>query len=678
LIRGKMKYVNLVIDNRSNSTDTFYTYGCEDESVRKGQKVYVPFARGNKVREAYVFQVTDRPSEEIRGLKYVEHIDEEISLTEEMIDTCIWMKKRYLCRYIDAVKLFAPAGNVSKRGKKREPLKGLTGEKQDIEELTEEQQKVLKILNRSVLDADREIFLLHGVTSSGKTEIYMRVIAECVSCGKTAIMLVPEISLTKQIIDRFIGRFGADNIAVLHSRLSPGERFDEWKRIRDGRARIIIGARSAVFAPASDIGAVIMDEEHETTYKSDMTPKYDTVDVAVKRARLQKASVILGSATPSVVSYFRSENGIYRRLILKERYNRVPLPVVDTVDMREELKAGNRSVFSRQLYETMRETLASGQQVILFLNRRGYSTFISCRECGYVMKCPECGISLTYHKSRNRGICHYCGREQELPQLCPSCGSRYIKYFGTGTEKVEEETALLFPGHTFERLDMDTTRKKGSVSRILGAFEKGRTDILIGTQMVAKGLDFRNVGLVGIISADVTLNIPDFRSPERTFQLITQAAGRAGRGDKPGRVVIQTYTPENYAVKAAAEQDYERFYSTEIKMREYMGYPPYSDFIQITVDAKEKENAAEGAGYCAKLLAGMLGNEEKENLFPPQEIVSGSKKKNFRQYMLLKCPTGKRKKYMEMLETVKNSIIKDKSKKYDMAVDVNPYSLWRS
>ena len=433
-----MRYVDLVIDNKSEKTDQFYTYGCEDDSVRPGSKVYVSFGQGSALRDAYVFGVRDSLDSEIKNLKYVEKTDPEVSLTEEMISTCVWMKRRYLCKYIDAVRCFIPVGRKSARGKERNPFAEAEGEKQDIEKLTDEQEKALEKIGGAIDAGENRMFLLRGVTGSGKTEVYMQAIARTLEKGRKAIMLVPEISLTKQIIDRFIGRFGAENVAVLHSRLSDGERHDEWMRIRNGRVKIVIGARSAVFAPLDDIGIIVMDEEHETTYKSDMTPKYETSEVAIKRLKEHSGVFLMGSATPSVVSWNRACEGIYEKLELTERYNKVRLPDVEVTDMREELKSGNTGMFSRKLRRGIEDTLAEGRQVILFLNRRGYSSFVSCRECGEVIKCPDCGISMTYHKGEKRLICHYCGRTVRVPDKCPACGSRYIKYFGSGTEQIEE------------------------------------------------------------------------------------------------------------------------------------------------------------------------------------------------------------------------------------------------
>ena len=672
-----MKYVNLVIDNKSDSTDSLYTYGCRGEDATVGSKVYVPFARGNRLREGYVISVSDKTDEDmIPKLKYVEKIDEEVSLTGEMVRTALWLRNRYLCRYIDAVKCFTPAGSKSKRGTRKDPFDGRLGDTSEIKALTEQQEKALDRIGEAVEKGTHKRFLLHGVTGSGKTEIYIRAAQQVLEKGRRVIMLVPEISLTSQIIDRFIGRFGCEEIAVLHSRLSLGERYDQWKKIRDGRVKIVIGARSAVFAPLADIGLIVVDEEHESTYKSDYTPKYDTVEVAIKRLQDRDNSgiLLLGSATPSVVTYNRGKEGIYEIIKLTERYNKVELPDVDVVDMRLELKSGNRSIISRELYSSMKEELEKKKQVMLFLNRRGYSTFVSCRECGYVAKCPTCGLSLTYHKKGGKAVCHYCGYQQKALEICPECGSRYVKYFGSGTEKVEETVSELFPEHSAERLDLDSVKKKGELDRKLKAFKNGKTDILIGTQLIAKGLDFKNVGLVGIISADVALNIPDFRSPERTFQLVTQAAGRAGRGDDKGKVIIQTYSPEHYAVTYAAAQDYEGFYDTEIQLRKYMNYPPYSDLIQILFTAKQQEDAENGASDWYDRIRKAMSPEDRENVFAPQEAYMSKIKDTYRYSMLIKCLRGKRREYSDIIDSIKEEDRKKRSKKYTAVVDINPYS----
>ena len=442
-------------------------------------------------------------------------------------------------------------------------------------------------------------FLLHGVTGSGKTEVYIRVVRRALEMGKTAIVLVPEIALTPQMVRWFHARFGAD-AAVLHSGLSKGERYDEWRRIRTGEARVVIGARSAVFAPAENIGVIVVDEEHETTYLSDKRPRYDAREVARWRAEKAGAALILGSATPAISTYMRSMPGVRpeNALTLIEmgrRVNNRPLPRVDVVDMRSELQLGNHSIFSAQLNQAMKECLDSDHQAMLFINRRGYSTFVSCRACGKSVKCPNCDVTLTYHQPENLLKCHYCGEVMKPPKTCPACGSKYIKYFGAGTQKVQEEVARLFPQARVGRLDVDTTGAKDSHERILEDFRTGRTNVLVGTQMITKGLDFPRVTLVGVVAADMSLNLPDFRSTERTFQLITQVAGRAGRADEPGRVIVQTYDPEHYAIKLAAKQDYRAFYERESAYRRMCLYPPFTVIARIVFTADAEADAREAA-----------------------------------------------------------------------------------
>ena len=667
-----MKYINVIIDHNSRHTDNFFTYRT-DLPAKKGSLVQVPFNRGNKLKTAYVFEEDVIPDCDPAIVKEVTSLNEHVSLTEEIIDTCQWMKARYGIKYQDAVKCFVPNGKPAKEGKEKEPYKGETGETQNIDALTAEQQAAVTQITAAVRENRQENFLIHGVTGSGKTEVYMQVIACVLEEGKTAIMLVPEIALTKQILERFIGRFGKEQIAVLHSKLTPRERFDEWMRIRKGEAKIVIGARLGVFAPLENIGIIIMDEEHEATYKSDMTPKYETVDIALKRLMHYNGVLVMGSATPSVVSYQRARDGIYTLIELKRRYNANPLPKVELVDMREELKAGNRTIFSDHLYHKMVETLEKGQQIILFLNRRGYSTFISCRECGEAMKCPECGISLVYHKSENAGVCHYCGKRFTVPNACPSCGSKYIKYFGAGTEKVEEFTKELFPDRTVERLDLDTAKNNREITRIINGFSKGKTDILIGTQLVAKGLDFKNVGLVGVVAADVSLNIPDYRSTERTFQLVTQVAGRAGRGDQEGLVIVQSYTPDNFALTTAAAHDYHSFFETEIQIRGFMDYPPFTDLILVEFTSDHEQTAMEAAENCRNYLLKSPIENEAEQIFAPKLSSHFKGKDSYRYYILIKCPKGLRNKYIYYIHCFGSELVKNRID-CNLTIDVNPYS----
>ena len=674
-----MKYANLVIDNKSDQTDQLYTYGVKDDA-KIGSKVYVPFARSRNLREAYVVETDEHSGDGLgKRLRYIEKVDDDVSLSEEMIRTALWMKKRYICRLIDAVNCFTPVGEKARRGQRKNPFAEEKGEPSSVKELTLQQAQILQRIGEAAKAKKHRRFLLHGVTGSGKTEIYIRAAQQVLEQGRNVIVLVPEIALTGQIIDRFIGRFGSGKVAVLHSKLSLGERYDQWKKVRDGcdgDGQIVIGARSAVFAPMESIGLIVIDEEHETTYKSDHTPKYDTIEVALKRVQDKDNNgiLLLGSATPSVVSYQRAQEGIYELLELTERYNKVVLPEVSIVDMREELKRGNRSIISSELCSKMKDTLEAGRQVILFLNRRGYSTFVSCRECGYVARCPGCGLSLTYHKTGGQAVCHYCGYHEPAPNKCPECGSKYIRYFGSGTEKLEEAVSDLFPEYAAERLDLDTVKRKGELTRKLKAFRSGKTRILIGTQIIAKGLDFRNVGLSGIVSADVSLNIPDFRSPERTFQLITQAAGRAGRGDSQGHVVIQTYSPEHYAVAFASQHDYKGFFETEKQLRAYMGYPPYSDLFQIVFTAKREDAAKDGAESWYERIRSRMAREDQEMVFPPQQAYLGKIKDIYRYSMLIKCPQGRRAEYSRIVAAVREEDIEKKKKDYTAIVDINPYS----
>ncbi|MBN2908306.1 primosomal protein N' [Polycladomyces sp. WAk] len=446
--------------------------------------------------------------------------------------------------------------------------------------LTDQQQQALDTILSALNSKKARTILLHGVTGSGKTEVYLQAIDATIRQGKQAIVLVPEISLTPQMVKRFKERFGSE-VAVLHSGLSDGERYDEWRKIRSGEVRVAIGARSAIFAPFEQLGLIIIDEEHESSYKQEEQPKYHARDVALWRAREHGAAVVLGSATPAVESYFLARTGVYEWVTLPQRVNNRPFPTVDVVDMREELRQGNRSLFSRKLRTSLTQCVERGEQAVLLLNRRGYSTFVLCRDCGEAMMCPHCDISLTYHQTNRTLRCHYCGYATQVPSTCPACSGTHIRYFGTGTQRVEEELARLFPGIRVIRMDVDTTSRKGAHERLLKAFGSGQADVLLGTQMIAKGLDFPRVTLVGVIAADTSLYLPDFRAAERTFQLLMQVSGRAGRHQLPGRVVIQTYNPEHYSVDLAARYQTESFYRQECRLRKQHRYPPFCGLFTL-------------------------------------------------------------------------------------------------
>ena len=467
----------------------------------------------------------------------------------------------------------------------------------------------------SAIGSHQPPFLLQGITGSGKTEVYLQIIQGALDKGKTAILLVPEISLTPQMTERFIARFG-EQVAILHSGLSNGEKYDEWRKVERGDAQVVVGARSAIFAPLKNLGVMIIDEEHEATYKQDSNPRYHAREVAILRAQYNQAALVLGSATPSLESRARAGKGVYQHLRLTQRANPLAtIPEVQVIDFRDYIGQNETSNFTPPLLEAIQDRLAKKEQVVLMLNRRGYSSFVMCRECGTVDTCPNCDISLTLHMDTKTMNCHYCGFSKDIPQNCPNCKSHSIRYYGTGTQKAYDELAELFPQARILRMDVDTTRKKGSHQALLDQFGRGEADILLGTQMIAKGLDFPNVTLVGVLNADTALNLPDFRSSERTFQLLTQVAGRAGRAEKAGQVLIQSYNPQHYAIRFAKDQDYEGFYAYEMGIRRQLGYPPYYFTIGITLSHKKEEEVVKRAYEVMNILRS--GLSETSNILGP-------------------------------------------------------------
>jgi primosomal protein N' (replication factor Y) len=555
----------------------------------------------------------------------------------------------------------------------REPWLEATPERTSPLKPTDEQKAALDGIKAYIERAETAEVLLHGVTGSGKTEVYMQLISEVLSRGKQAIVLVPEISLTPQMVNRFRARFG-DDVAVQHSRLSLGERYDQWRLIKERKIRVVVGARSAIFSPLENLGIIIIDEEHESSYKSAITPRYDAREVARARCRQSKALLVLGSATPSVETAFRirSSNGSYFPMV--SRPNRINLPEIIVVDMRKELEAGNRSMFSRKLEEEIGRNIEAGQQTMLLMNRRGHSNFVLCRSCGHTIRCPYCSISLTYHSNNDRLTCHYCGYSIKNPSLCPECGSKYIRFFGAGTQKVEMEIQRVFPGASVIRMDMDTTTGKNAHEMILRRFQQENINILIGTQMIAKGHDFPNVTLVGVLAADAMLNISDYMASERTFQLLTQVAGRAGRGNLPGRVVIQTYNTDDYSITNACRHDYEGFYKSELMVREKLGYPPFCHIgVIITRSAKDKLSYSKSLEIY-KMLAKLV--EEKCN----EVIVTAPKRAPlyriqglFRWRIVVKC------KSLPWLVNAFTRIADEcgtgKDKGADVSIDINPVNM---
>ncbi|UCZ51786.1 primosomal protein N' [Bacillus shivajii] len=553
----------------------------------------------------------------------------------------------------------------------RDPYEGRSFKKSNSLSLTSEQSESLTPIITSMENNTHETFLLRGVTGSGKTEVYLQAIEHALKAGKEAIVLVPEISLTPQMVTRFKERFGS-LVAVLHSALSKGEKYDEWRKIRNKEVRVVVGARSAIFAPFENLGIVIIDEEHETSYKQEESPRYHARDVAIKRGSYFNCPVILGSATPSLESYARGKKGVYHLLTMDKRVNDVKMPTVNVVDMRDELKNGNRSMFSNELFEAIIDRKERNEQVVLFLNRRGYSTFIMCRDCGYVAECPHCDISLTYHRTNQSLQCHYCGYTETVPTICPECESDSIRFFGSGTQKVEEEIKKVIPGIRVIRMDVDTTRKKGAHEKLLNQFGQGEGDVLLGTQMIAKGLDFPNITLVGVLAADSMLHLPDFRSSERTFQLLTQVSGRAGRHEKPGEVIVQSYTPDHYSIQDVKEHDYVSFFQKEMYIRKQGGYPPYYYLTLINISDNDLQKVVTVTENIVKFLKGNLSNDTF--VYGPVASAIPRIKDRYRYQCMIKYKVEP--KLIAVLQEVIRTYQGEMSRtSLSIVIDTNPYMM---
>ena len=551
----------------------------------------------------------------------------------------------------------------------RNPFVHKIGVKSVDLELTNEQQLAYNSIKNS------GEYLIYGITGSGKTEIYLQLIEKMLKQGKSSIMLVPEISLTPQTIDRFIARFGEEEIAVLHSKLSTGERFDEWNKIKDGKAKIIIGARSAIFAPAQNLGLIVIDEEHDESYQSEASPRYDSIEVAEYLCNKFNIPLVLGSATPSMREFYKAKMGKINLLTLSQRANNSTLPKVEIVDLRDELANGNKTMISYKLQEEIKKNIETKKQTILYFNRRGFSSFLMCQDCGHTFKCDRCDITLTYHKVENKLKCHYCGEEYQIPRECPQCGSKNIKYIGAGTQKLEEEIKEMFPMASTIRMDIDTVSKKNSHEIILDKFRQENINILIGTQMVVKGHHFPNVTLVGAIFADTSLNIGDFRANERTFQTLTQVAGRAGRGNDEGRVIIQTFNPENYAIQYSKTQNYDLFYSTEIGIRKQLKYPPFCDIIAIALTGNNEKNLVTFSKNIHMYLRDRVIKEKfGVLLYSPVQCPIYKIKDKYRMRILIKCLYDDRmhKLLNDMLEKFEKESKKFGSK---VIIQVNPNNM---
>ncbi len=550
--------------------------------------------------------------------------------------------------------------------KRRKPV-GIRPEKSTPPVLTDEQAHAVQQIDESIDNDQPETYLIEGVTGSGKTEVYLQTIQRAIENGGTALMLVPEISLTPQMVNRVIGRFG-NQVAVLHSGLSNGERYDEWTRIEDGDVKVVVGARSAVFAPLKNINVIIIDEEHEASYKQDDNPRYHARDVATWRSKFNNCPLVLGSATPSLESRARAEKGVYHLINMKKRINDHPLPHVQIVDMRNSENSAAKGDFSPLLQDNLWRAIQRKEQAIILLNRRGYSSFLMCRECGFVLKCPNCDVSLTYHKNLGKMKCHYCGHEEPVPHTCPNCKSNKIGFYGTGTENIEKQLNELYPDAKVLRMDVDTTRKKGAHASILEQFGNHQADILLGTQMIAKGLDFPDVTLVGVINADTTLSISDYRASERTFQLLTQVSGRAGRADKEGHVIIQTYNPDHYAIKDAAQQDYETFFKQEMFLRHQSGYTPYYFTTLVSVSHQDEGQALKQSYWLKKQLQSVL-TKDAVLLGPSPTMISRKQNKYF--YQVIVKYKREPKLHQKLLEILSDTQAETK-RGFTIAIDNEP------
>ncbi|MGL4451553.1 MAG: primosomal protein N' [Sarcina sp.] len=724
-------YADIIVNSDAITVDKPFSYKVKEEMksvLRQGHRVKIPF--GPRKIEGFVFNIyEDEKNDEIK-YKYISEIcDKEPLLDREHLLLVEFLRRKYLCKYIDALRIMIPPRIMNGN---KEKIKQVVVFKNYIFDISDKQiealdiikdnngiynkAELMKIFNISahsikkliekeaigvelqkVDRSDRREFekypakrltedqetayykilksnktcLLKGVTGSGKTEVYMNLVSAMLFEDKTSLMLVPEIALTPQMIERFKGRFGSD-VAIFHSKLSDGERYDQWYRVKNGDAKLVVGARSALFLPFKDLGLIIVDEEHESSYKSEMSPRYSTVEVCNFIKGLKGCKVVLGTATPSLDSYYKTIKKEYELIELTERIGGKPLPSVDIIDMRDELRNGNKAMFSRKLYQKIKEKLEKKEQIILFLNRRGYSSFVSCRSCGFVYTCDSCDISMTYHKNGFM-ICHYCGKTKKISNTCPKCQSKYLKHFGTGTEKVEQAVHHYFKDAKVIRMDVDTTRKKDSYELLYNKFKSGEADILIGTQMIAKGLDFENVTLVGVLAADLGINFPDYRAGEKSFQLLTQVSGRAGRADKEGEVIIQTYNPEHYSLTYAKTADYDSFFKEEIMIRKAMDYPPFSKLMVINLSSKFEGELITFSKRLRVEIAKLLQDEKDTTVFEATQSVIAKIKDTHRWQILIK---GNINDYNATL--IKNGVYKLAQGVYNkirVTMDINPNNL---
>ena len=599
-------------------------------------RVLVPFGRGNTKSEGVILSLVK--NSEYEKLKTITSLIDDVPvLNAENLKLALWMSDRFFCTVYDALRVMLPAKMSSKRKK---PDRDKKIQDAVDTQLTSEQKSVFDKLVPLLESNKPEAALLHGVTGSGKTLVYINLIKSTLAFGKTAIVLVPEIALTPQTVNIFSSHFG-DSVAVLHSALATGQRYDEWKRIHDGNVRVVIGTRSAVFAPLSNIGLIVIDEEQEHTYKSESSPRYHAREIAKYRVTRTSALLLLASATPSVDSMYAAKTGKYNLFSLENRYNEKALPPVIVADMKKELAAGNGGTISSILKEELEKNIERGEQSILFINRRGASPLVACYDCGYTYKCRHCSVSMTYHISNSRLLCHYCGYSMPSPETCPECSGK-LKFVGAGTQKIEKELLEILPGSTIIRMDSDTTTRKDSHDKLLSAFRKREAQILLGTQMVTKGLDFENVTLVGVLSADLSLYMSDYRANEKTFSLITQVVGRSGRGEKQGRAVIQTFTPGHKVISLASHQDYNSFYESEILLRKALGSPPVRDLIALTVTGTDESKVIRSCSKLEKTLRNYFRSNSSIKLLGPAPANVSKVSNKYRYRLLVNCVNNKK------------------------------------
>jgi len=672
-------YAEVILAKVYPKIDKIYHYTVSDELKEKiqiGSQVLIPFGKRNAI--GYVVGFTDKTDVPLNKLKNIISITSDVKLfTDEMVETARWIADYYMSYFISALRTMMPPGvgrqeiralaGKNPKSKIQNPnesqiLNDKYQSKQNHLKPTEDQQKAIDLIKSSIDKQQFDKILLYGITGSGKTEVYIQTIDYVLSKGKDAIVLVPEVSFTPQFMERFKARFG-DLVAVFHSYMTDKERALEWEKINSGYSKIALGTRLAVFAPVKNLGLIVMDEEYEFTFKSEMNPKYHAREVAIYRAQKNNAVFINGSATPAVETYFSAVNGQYKIAKLPCRIDNRPLPSVEVVDMREERY---RKVSGKLLSE-IGKSLSKKEQIILFINRRGFSTFVMCSECGHAVECPKCAVSLVFHSQGKLLKCHHCGFTCEAQVICPKCQSMSIKYFGMGTQKVELEIGKSFPSAQILRLDLDTVKDKNRYSTVIKLFEEKQADILIGTQLVTKGLDFTDIGLVGVISADTGLNLPEFRAGERTFQLLTQVAGRAGRHKIPGRVIIQTFNPDSYVITAAKGHDYEKFYKQEIEIRKELNYPPFCSLINIVVSGTDEPKVIKNTDE----LAQFLRNQKDIEILGPVSAAISKVRGKFRWNILLKG-----KDLFQMRSLVIQTLKKlPESNGVRISVDVEPLSL---